>query len=284
MPELLITSILWALSFGLIARYLSGLDATLVASVRLLLTALLFVPWLRPLPIGRAGRLMAVGAVQFGAMYLAYIASYGHLRGYEVAVFTVLTPFHVVLLDALFTRSLRVRQIVAVTLSVVGALVITWRPPDTGALLRGFALVQIANLCFAAGQVLYRRVQPDSGLPHARAFAWCALGAAVVTGAIAIVTVAWPQVQIDRRQLLVLVYLGLLPSGLGFYLWNRGATRVSATTLAAMNNLKVPLGVLCALFVFGEQAAGGRLVVGAALIALALLLARREDRCRPAME
>lgn len=284
MPELFITSVLFALSFGLIARYLGGLDATLVAGARLMLSAVLFVPWLRAVRVATAARLMAIGAVQFGAMYLAYIASYRHLRGFEVAVFTVLTPFHVLVLEAVATRSMRGSQLAATLLSVAGALIITWRQPDADALLHGFALVQIANLCFAAGQVMYRRVQPGAGLAHTRAFAWCALGAALFTGAIACVTVAWPQVHIDGRQAWVLLYLGLLPSGLGFFLWNRGATRVSATMLATMNNLKVPLGVLCAVCVFGERADVTRLVVGSAVIAFALLLARNDDRMRPAVE
>ena len=42
----------------------------------------------------------------------------------------------------------------------------------------------------------------------------------------------------------VLLYLGLVPTAVGFWLWNKGAARTSAARLAVANNLKVPLAVL----------------------------------------
>ena len=46
----------------------------------------------------------------------------------------------------------------------------------------------------------------------------------------------------------------MLASGVGFFLWNVGATRVRSGTLAVMNNAKVPLAVVVSLAFFGEQA------------------------------
>ncbi|MFM7261548.1 MAG: hypothetical protein ACKO3W_13190, partial [bacterium] len=46
-------------------------------------------------------------------------------------------------------------------------------------------------------------------------------------------------------QWLTLIYLGVGASGVGFFLWNVGATKVAPATLAVMNNAKVPLGVAC---------------------------------------
>ena len=69
--------------------------------------------------------------------------------------------------------------------------------------------------------------------------------------------------------------LGVAASGLGFFLWNRGATRVSAGTLAAMNNVKIPLAVACSLVVFGEQADLPRLFLGGGLMASAVWLAQK---------
>ncbi len=74
------------------------------------------------------------------------------------------------------------------------------------------------------------------------------------------------------KQWLALVYLGLIPSGLGFYLWNRGARVAKAGGMAIMNNLKVPLAVLLSLVVFREKASYGRVLISMVLFAVALAL------------
>jgi len=64
-------------------------------------------------------------------------------------------------------------------------------------------------------------------------------------------------------------------SGLGFWLWNAGARRVSAGTLAVFNDLKIPLAVAVSLLVFGEQTDLPRLLMGGTLVLAALLLNER---------
>lgn len=73
----------------------------------------------------------------------------------------------------------------------------------------------------------------------------------------------------------MLAYLGVVASGLCFFLWNRGAQLVAAGQLAVMNNLKIPLGVAVSLFVFREPANFWTLLVGALLIGVALLPVRK---------
>jgi len=77
--------------------------------------------------------------------------------------------------------------------------------------------------------------------------------------------------------MLVLLYLGLLASGVGFFLWNVGATRVEAGILAVFNNVKIPLAVLVSLLFFREHADWLRLLCGGGIIALALWLNCRRD-------
>jgi len=72
----------------------------------------------------------------------------------------------------------------------------------------------------------------------------------------------------------VLGYLGVLASGICFFLWNIEAAKVAAAMLAVMNNLKIPLAVASSLAFFGESADPARLLGGGALIAIALWIAR----------
>ena len=86
MPLLFITSLLWAFSFGL-TKKLAGLDGAFISAARLSLALLVFLPFLRVRGLSSRGafRLFAIGAVQFGLMYLAYNESYRYLKSAEVA-------------------------------------------------------------------------------------------------------------------------------------------------------------------------------------------------------
>jgi drug/metabolite transporter (DMT)-like permease len=75
-------------------------------------------------------------------------------------------------------------------------------------------------------------------------------------------------------------YLGCVASGLGFFLWNKGASVSNPGTLAAFNNAVVPLAVLFSLFLFGEAnhldtESLIRLIVGTLLIGTAVFLGQR---------
>ena len=96
MSLLIIVSILWALSFGLTAR-VSDLGAPFVTAVRAVLAALVFLPFLdvKGLSLRRTLAFAGIGALQFGLMYLLYIASFRWLRPSEVALFTIFTPLFV---------------------------------------------------------------------------------------------------------------------------------------------------------------------------------------------
>ena len=69
--------------------------------------------------------------------------------------------------------------------------------------------------------------------------------------------------------------LGIVASGLGFFLWNIGATRVGVGRLAVMNNAKVPLMISVSLLVFGERTNLASLGASFALMAAAVWLAEK---------
>lgn len=274
MPPLLLTSLVWAFSFGLVKRHLAGVDPGFVAFARLALALLLFLPLWRPrrTPPGMAWRLLAIGMVEFGLMYVFYIQSFRYLAAYQVALFTVLTPLYVALLDDALARRWRRLHFWTALLAAGGTAVIVYSGWGTKGLGPGFVLVQLSNACFAAGQVFYRRLPAVRAWSDRDAFAWLYLGGVAAAALSMLVTAAAPAPRLDGVQLAVLAYLGLLASGIGFFLWNIGASRVSAGTLAVMNNLKVPLAVVVSLVFFRESADLLRLAIGAAAIFIALHL------------
>ena len=283
MIHLLAASLLWAFSFGLIKGQLAGLDPVAVSFGRLILAAWAFAPLVMRSPLRRrlVGQAMVLGMVQFGLMYMLYIASYRWLPAWMVALFTIFTPLYVVLFSDLLDRRFRARHLLCAALAVVGAGVVVMTAMPEGADWRGIVLLQGANLCFAVGQVMFVRLKGLADGREAALMGWMYLGAGLLTMVVMLVRMAggiqpwtgWPE-----GAWWVLLYLGLLPTALGFYLWNKGAARVGAGVLAAANNLKVPLAVLVSWLVFGETAAYSRVMIGLVVIVGALFLARPRGR------
>jgi drug/metabolite transporter (DMT)-like permease len=276
---LLLVSLLWAFSFGLV-KQLTGLDGAFISAARLGLALLVFLPFLRLRGVSArlGGALLAIGAVQFGLMYLAYNESYRFLKSYEVALFTLTTPVLVTLIADALDRTLRPRALIAALLSVAGAACVVVRDDAVRGTLIGIGLVQLSNLAFASGQIAYRRFRAAQPALHDRdVFGLLYAGAFLVTLPVTLVRTDFPALPLTARNVEILLYLGVIASAVGFFLWNRGATQVRAGTLAAMNNAKVPLGVAVSLLVFRESASLPRLFAGGALMILAVWVAESRD-------
>ncbi|AEY00347.1 drug/metabolite transporter superfamily permease [Oceanimonas sp. GK1] len=274
MPYLVFVTLLWAFSFSLIGVYLAGaVDSYFSVLTRIALAALLFAPLLRwRQPPRLAAGLMLCGALQLGIMYLFYYQSFLLLTVPEVLIFTVLTPVYVTLVYDLLHRRFNPGYLFTAVLAVLGALVIRFDALTDDYLL-GFAVVQGANLCFALGQVGYKVLleRYPSTEPQHKRFGYFYLGALLV------VTPAWlglggEQYPATPLQWGILLWLGLGASGLGYFLWNKGATLVNAGALAIMNNALVPAGLLVNLLIWNRDADLPRLALGGAILLASLWL------------
>lgn len=276
MWRLVAVSIIWAFSFGLIKGKLVGLDSGLVASIRLILCFLCFLPFICKVSQHTIRfRLMLLGVIQFGIMYLAYIKSYQYLPGHLVAVFSIFTPFYVIGLNIIIDKQHRdpkkmVVSLAAVLLSIAGAATIVFKSPEEASYLTGFLILQLANISFAVGQWTYQRWADQTS--NAGNMAWMYLGGAVFASLMTFPNLNWSQVEITHEQLSVLLYLGVVASGLCFYLWNSGSKQVSPTTLAVMNNGYIPIAVIASIVLFSETADVDRLLIGGALIGLSIII------------
>jgi drug/metabolite transporter (DMT)-like permease len=280
MALLLLVSFIWAFSYGLVKNRLAGIDSTAVATLRLALALLVFLPFFRPRRVNLrlALPLATLGAVQFGAMYLLYQRSFLYLPSYAVVLFTLTMPLYITLADACAERRLQARYALAALLALIGAALVVFNGALQGDLLIGFALMQASNLCFAAGQIAWRRLRPrfPAGATEASLFALPYAGALALCGLVSLFTTPWSAVHPSSAQTIALIYLGAISSGACFFWWNLGATRVNAGTLAVFNNAKVPLGVACSLIFFHESANLPRLLASATLMALGVWVAERK--------
>ncbi|XGA81522.1 carboxylate/amino acid/amine transporter [Halomonas sp. CH40] len=276
MTYLLGVTVLWAFSFSLIGVYLAGqVDSYLAVLLRIGLAALIFLPFLRPKLLTMRQRLvlMGLGAIQLGVMYIFFYQSFLLLSVPEVLLFTIFTPLYVALLDDLFFGRFTPFYLLTALLAVLGAAVIRYDGIDAGFWL-GFLVVQGANLCFALGQVGYRRLSAElpENLAWHNVFGWFFLGALAVAVPAFVLLGNPAALPSTGTQWAVLTWLGLVASGVGYFAWNRGATKVDAGTLAIMNNALVPAGLLVNLVIWNRDADISRLLLGALIMGFSLWL------------
>jgi drug/metabolite transporter (DMT)-like permease len=275
MVYLLVVSLAWAFSFGLIKGVLTGLSPHFLSFARLSISFLVFLPLLRTRGLNRKNvlQLMLVGALQYGVMYIAYNYAFRYLHAYEVALFTIFTPIYVTLINDLMQRSFHRIFLLTAVLAVIGTGIVEVSGLLKGSLLEGFMWVQLSNLCFAFGQVFYREVMRRSPeLKDQHIFAVPYLGAALITALSSAVFGGFSGLVLTQTQVLTLLYLGAVASGVCFFLWNLGARKVDIGALAIFNNLKVPLAVAVSLIFFGEQANLVTLAIGGTIVIAALAI------------
>lgn len=274
MIYLLAASLIWAFSFGLIKGTLTGVDSSFVSCVRMLISFLLFAPFirLRKIPRPLMLRLAAAGGVEYGFMYLFYIYSYHFLPAYQVALFTVFTPLYVALIDDAFEKKFNPEILFTAALAVAGAAIISYHEGSMQAELIGFSVMQISNICFAFGQIYYRRILGPRHINELNIFGIVYLGAFVVTAVFAGAMWDRTTLHLTLQQVLTLLYLGVIASGLAFFLWNYGARRTDSGALAIFNNLKIPLAVGVSMLFFGENTNLIRLTIGGGVVLAALVI------------
>lgn len=277
MALLIITTVLWAFSFSLIGEYLAGsVDSYFSVLMRVGLAALVFMPFLRAR--GQSARVllmyMLVGAMQLGIMYLLAFRAYLYLTVSEFLLFTVLTPLYITLIyDLMSKRRLRWGYLLSAMLAVVGAAIIRYDHVSPH-FWTGLLLVQLSNISFALGMVGYKRLMEIHPMPQHNAFAWFYLGACIVA------VVAWfmlgnpHKLPTTTLQWGILVWLGVVASGLGYFMWNYGATQVDAGTLGIMNNMHVPAGLLVNLAIWQQQPHWPSFIIGALVIVASLWVHR----------
>lgn len=274
MGYLSFVTLLWAFSFSLIGVYLAGqVDAWFSVVTRVALAALVFLPFLRlkGIPKPMALKLMAIGAIQLGLMYCFYYQSFLYLSVPEVLLFTVFTPVYVTLTYDLLHRRFSPWYLMTAALAVLGAVVIKFASVNPNFML-GFLIVQGANLCFAIGQVGYKVVMEryEVNVPQRTIFGLFYLGALCVALPAFLLLGNPEKLPTTDLQWGILIYLGTIASGLGYFLWNRGATLVNAGALAVMNNALVPAGIIVNVLIWNRDADLLSLALGGAVILASL--------------
>ncbi|ASW79682.1 DMT family transporter [Vibrio anguillarum] len=274
MAYLSAVTLLWAFSFSLIGVYLAGqVDSWFAVWMRVALASLVFLPLIRfkTVPAPLIAKLMTIGGIQLGLMYCFYYQSFLLLSVPEVLLFTVFTPIYVTLIYDLLKGRFSPWYLVTAAIAVIGAVFIKFAAINEHFLL-GFLVVQGANLCFAIGQVAYKYVMEKETITLAQhsVFGYFYLGALVVASVAFLLFGNSEKLPTTSLQWGILIYLGVIASGLGYFVWNKGACLVNAGALAIMNNALVPAGLVVNILIWNRDVDLMRLAIGGVIILFSL--------------
>ena len=256
MAYLIAISILWSFSFGIIKYGLAGIDSSFISFARNVI-ALTFFSSVTIYNIKKFSfdlKLVGIGALQFGLMYIFYIESYQYLPAYLIATFTITTPIYVVLASKYLNgNSLNRNGIYAILLVIIGSYLMRFNSLNLKDYMLGFVLIQYANIFFATGQILFKKwndKNKDKDIVHN--FSQLFFGATLITSIFYFLGSSESAI-LTQSNLFSLLFLGIISSGIGFLMWNIGATKVSAEKLAVMNNAVIPIAIFNSYLIFGEE-------------------------------
>ena len=279
MAYLLTTTFIWAFSFSLIGHYLSPIiDSWSLSFFRTLIALLVFIPFI-DFKISRKHILfmILIGAIQIGIMYLMYLNAFKFTSVSKILLFTITTPLYVTFIADLIEKKFRSFFLMLSIASIVGASFLRFNSPAQNDLI-GFFLIQGANFCFALGQVLYKFFEKWTGrVPNGMSdFAYFYIGALIFTTVGFLSSDVKTPLPNDIATWLLIVWMGVGASGLGFYFWDKGSLFVSSGTLAVMNNLVIPLGLMVEILFFGQALNSETYLIGTLIIVVSILVSLRK--------
>ncbi len=275
MIYLIIVSVIWALSFSLIKGTLTSVDPFFVSFVRLFISFIVFIPFLRLKNVDKKllPHLFLIGIIQYGLMYMAYIYAYQFLKAYEIVILTIFTPIFVIIAFDLWGKRFTSINWLKALLAIIGSGIIIYSEQTEIGFWKGILLVQLSNILFAIGQVYYKKLLENNMVTEQKEYyAVVFLGAVFITSIVTLSSTNFSELEISLNQWLSLLYLGGIATGLGFFLWNVGVTKVHAGSLAVLNNLKIPLGVIFAVLFLNEYVNLIQLTLGSIIILIAFFI------------
>ncbi len=254
MWQLLLASLIWAFSYSLNKQALTGTNPFLVSCIFCVVSVIIFLPACMRYKFSYKNfiKILLLGALEFGLMYIFFQLSFLFLGAYEIALLLITTPIYVVLIDGILNRSTLAWPCFLASVCILLSFVL-FSEANYSFNRYGVLLVQCSNLSFACGQVLVKKFfNKHVELSLKQSMSILYLGGCCVCGILAVLSATNNYCPLTIHSLFWACFLGVTCCGICHYLWNTGVLLVNTPVVAIMNNLQIPLSILVATLVFGE--------------------------------
>ncbi|AGN84280.1 MULTISPECIES: O-acetylserine/cysteine exporter [Enterobacteriaceae] len=269
----------WGLNFVVIKVGLHNMPPLMLAGLRFVLVAfpaILFVA--RPkVPLRLLlGYGLTISFGQFAFLFCAI--KFGMPAGLASLVLQAQAFFTIILGAGVFGERLQIKQLVGITLAVLGVLVLIESSLNGQHVpLLGFLLTLAGAFCWACGNIFNKKIMQHSSRPAIMSLVvWSAL-IPIVPFMVASLIFDGPAlmlqsvVSIDFTTLLSLVYLAFVATILGYGIWGTLLGRYETWRVAPLSLLVPVVGMASAALLLGETLSALQLV-GAVLVMAGLYI------------
>jgi len=264
---LVLSSFIWALSFPIIKGYLLDINPIVLAFIRFAIALIIFTPYAFK-KISKAYIFIIVGALQYGLMYVFYLSSFKYLKAYEIAILTTTTPLYIIIINQIINKEKK--YYFNAILVILACSIITYNTLPKSVI--GVIYIQVSNILFALGQLIYKKHCTKHNIKTSTFYIY--LGAILVIIPLLFifkVDLNIANIFSNYQTSIAILYLSVIASGFGVFIWNKGIFKTNIKYLSILNNLKIPLGVLFSYLILNEELNIINISIGLLLFILALL-------------
>ena len=261
----LMVPLVWGMGFVFAKVAINHFPPILLMAFRFALTAMVLV-WFVPVPYGNLKNIFNVAIVAAAIQYsLTFTGLAGLEAGLASLVVQLEVPFLVLLGALVLKENPGLQKWAGIIISFLGVVLMTQQDSLNGS-LGSVCLVVAGCFVWACGQVMIRKLKDIGGL---QVTAWVAVFA---TPQLFIMSAIFESGQITAIQnandmvWLTVIYLGLVMTCLGYYLWNTLIRRHDVGTVAPFLLLLPLFSLIGGMLFLGEEPTADKLLGGVVIL------------------
>ncbi len=261
----LMVPLVWGMGFVFAKGAINHFPPILLMAFRFALTAMVLV-WFVPVPYGNLKNIFNVAIVAAAIQYsLTFTGLAGLEAGLASLVVQLEVPFLVLLGALVLKENPGLQKWAGIIISFLGVVLMTQQDSLNGS-LGSVCLVVAGCFVWACGQVMIRKLKDIGGL---QVTAWVAVFA---TPQLFIMSAIFESGQIIAIQnandmvWLTVIYLGLVMTCLGYYLWNTLIRRHDVGTVAPFLLLLPLFSLIGGMLFLGEEPTADKLLGGVVIL------------------
>ena len=261
----LMVPLVWGMGFVFAKGAINHFPPILLMAFRFALTAMVLV-WFVPVPYGNLKNIFKVAIVVAAIQYsLTFTGLAGLEAGLASLVVQLEVPFLVLLGALVLKENPGLQKWAGIIISFLGVGLMTQQNALSGS-LGSVCLVVAGCFVWACGQVMIRKLKDIGGL---QVTAWVAVFA---TPQLFIMSAIFETGQITAIQnanhmvWLTVIYLGLVMTCFGYYLWNTLIRRHDVGTVAPFLLLLPLFSLMGGMLFLGEEPTADKLLGGVVIL------------------